>query len=130
MIPRQNITDIQVRMEPSLTWRVDTDLHRIDGSADDLDAVAQMVYITLNVERYEHELYPWGYGVELADLIGRPRDLVIPEIRRRITEALTVDDRVTGVTDFTFTPSREAVAVAFTVNTIFGDIQAEREVSI
>ena len=50
-------------------------------------------------------------------------------IEDRITEALLQDDRILEVTDFTFERRRDVLSVQFTVGTIFGDIQEEREVS-
>ena len=59
----------------------------------------QAVYLILNVERYAFPIYSRDYGSELSDLIGTPRDYAISEIKRRITEALTQDDRITSVDD-------------------------------
>jgi hypothetical protein len=130
MIPNTNIDTIEVRTEPGLTWRIDMDKDVIEGMTDDQIAVMQAIYLILNIERYEYEIYPWGYGVELYDLIGQPKDYAIPEIKRRISEALLVDDRITGVSDFSFTWGRGSVATSFTVNTIYGDIESQREVTI
>lgn len=130
MIPNTNITDIEVRTEPGLTWRIDIDKDVIDGMTDDQIAVTQAIYLMLNIERYRHEIYPWGYGVEFSDLIGQPRDYAIPEIKRRIIEALLIDDRITSVTDFTFSWGRGSIGASFTVNTIYGSIESQREVAI
>ena len=130
MIPKTDIDNIEVRTEPGLTWRIDIDKDVIDGMTDEQIAVTQAIYLMLNIERYRHEIYPWGYGVELSDLIGQPRDYVVPEIKRRITEALLVDDRITGVTDFVFTFNRESIGASFTVSTIYGEIESQKEVAI
>ena len=61
------------------------------------------------------------YGVELADLFGKPLSYALPEVERRITEALLQDDRITAVHDFTFTKGRGGrVTAAFTVESVFG----------
>lgn len=52
------------------------------------------------------------------------------EIKRRITEALTQDDRITGVENWTFETGRNQLRAQFTVRTIFGDVEAEKEVAI
>lgn len=62
--------------------------------------------------------------------IGTPRDYAMSEIKRRITEALTQDDRITGVDDWSFETSGRGVRAKFTVNTIYGDLTAEKEVEI
>ena len=72
----------------------------------------------------------WNYGIETLDLYGQPVAWVCPELERRITEALTCDDRITSVSDFDFDTSKKGVVhCTFTAHTIFGDVQAEREVN-
>ena len=46
------------------------------------------------------------------------------------TEALTQDDRITGVENWTFETGRNQLRAQFTVRTIFGDVEAEKEVAI
>ncbi|MCQ4735949.1 DUF2634 domain-containing protein, partial [Anaerotruncus colihominis] len=67
---------------------------------------------------------------ETGDLIGRPPDYVQSELKRRIREALMWDDRVTAVDGFSFTVSHNQVRCTFTVSTIFGDVKADREVTV
>ena len=56
---------------------------------------------------------------------------VCTELERRITEALTVDSRITEVTDFEYeTGTKKMLHVSFTVHTVYGDIFAEKEVNI
>jgi Protein of unknown function (DUF2634). len=43
---------------------------------------------------------------------------------------LTQDSRITGVDDFSFNANKGKVHVSFTVNTIFGEIEAEKVVTI
>ena len=53
------------------------------------------------------------------------------ELERRIVEALTWDQRILDVTDFTFdSPKRGVLHTTFTAHTIFGDVQAEKTVNI
>ena len=81
-------------------------------------------------ERYRYAVYDWNYGVELEDLYGKNVSYVIPELKRRIEDALLADDRVTAVTDFSFREEKGSVTAAFTVYTIFGEVTAERTVDI
>ena len=54
-----------------------------------------------------------------------------PELERRIIEALTYDERIKSVTDFTFdSPKRGVLHTTFTARTIFGDVEAEKTVNI
>lgn len=67
----------------------------------------------------------------LEEYDGEPVTWVCPELERRISEALAVDERITGVTDFEFDLTVKGVVHAyFTVKTIYGDIKAEKGVKI
>ncbi len=97
---------------------------------DGMEAVKQAVYKVLQTERYKYVIYDWNYGVELEDLFGKAVSFVIPELQRRITEALLTDDRIEAVTDFSFETEKGSVTAAFRVQTIWGDLEAERTVEI
>ncbi len=133
MIPSDNKIlneELTTEIEPSKTYKMDLDSNIINGYCDGLEAVKQAVYKILNTERYQYIIYSWNYGVEFADLFGEPVDFVCPEIERRITEALKQDDRVVSVDSFLFDVSKKhTVKVSFTVKTIFGDLNIEKEVS-
>ena len=72
----ENIDLINFTMEeqPSYTHKLDIDRSRVSGMTDNQDALIQAVYLILNVERYVYPIYSHNYGVELADLIGQPKD--------------------------------------------------------
>lgn len=114
------------------TYRMDIDRERIQGTiTDDLEALRQAIYKVLNTERYQFVIYSWNYGVELADLFGKPIPYVLPEIPRRITEALVQDDRIENVTDFDLSWTKDgAVLAKFIVHSIYGDIPTEKEVRV
>ena len=103
---------------------------QIVGQTDELAAMEQAVYKILNTERYRFVIYSWNYGVELADLFGKPIPWVFSELPRRITEALLQDDRILAVTDFDLTHKRGDVLAKFRVQTTFGDLTVERTVEI
>ena len=84
----------------------------------------------LQVERYEWLIYSWNYGVELRSLIGQPIEYCLPEIKRRITEALLQDDRITTIENFQFQIKQNKVLTQFQVVSIFGTIDTETEVEI
>lgn len=113
---------------PSKTWRLSG--NRLQGTIDGRKAVAQAVDLMLSTERFYYDIFSFDYGVELADLIGKDRSFVRADIQRRIEEALSEDDRITGISDFEISFDREAAIVSFTVNTIFGDIFEERGVEL
>ena len=95
-----------------------------------MQAMRQAVYKIINTERYNYLIYSYNYGIELADLFGQPVSYVCPEIERRICEALMQDRRIIGVSGFEFDLSRKGIVhVKFEVQTIFGELTAEREVN-
>ncbi len=123
--------DYEVEMEPSLTWKLNANNGHIRGTVDQTDAVSQAIYCILNTESYDTLVYSWDFGVELKDLYGEPLGYVLPELERRITEALIQDDRIESVGDFQFDTSRKGVvAVSFSVESSVGKVQGETEVDI
>ena len=102
----------------------------IRGYTDGLEAVKQSIFKIIMTERYQYIMYSWNYGIELVDLFGEPISYVCPELKRRISEALLWDDRIKGVDNFIFDfPQKGVIHISFIVHTIFGDVQAEREVN-
>lgn len=126
-ILEEEITDIEYGNK---TYKLDFKSNRIDGFTDELDAIKQTIYIILSSERFEHNIYSWDYGVELVDLYGKPLPYVISELKRRITEALTQDDRIDTVTDFEFTKNGKRLYTTFTVVTTKGNIPTDLEVEV
>lgn len=121
--------DFEIAQQPGMTYRMQTEEKRVRGYIDGLEAVRQAIYKIIMTERYQYIMYSWNYGIELLDLFGEPVTYVCPELKRRISEALLWDSRMKSVDNFQFTfPQRGVVHVAFTVHTVYGDVQAEREV--
>ena len=132
MIPNINILmdEITEITYPNHTYKIASDLDRISGHTDDLDAIKQAVYLILSTERYTYLIYSWDFGVELANLIGKPMSYVMSELPRRITEALTQDNRIDDVVDFEFERSGKKLHTTFTVVTTAGNIPTELEVEV
>ena len=132
MLPQGlNINAIEIKTQPSLNYKMNLDRETVNGMCDKQEAMKQVIYKILNTERYKYLIYSWNYGIELEDLFGRPAKAVTGELERRITEALIQDDRINSVDSFAFdTSKRHKVAATFTAHTIFGDIEAESEVTI
>ena len=123
-----DLLTLDIQTQPSLTYALDIEHNRIRGEVDNLESLRQAVYLILNTERYAYLIYSWNYGVEFKELIGRPKEYVLSEIKRCITEALLQDDRITAVDGFAFGVGKKTVHVTFTVHTIFGDIESEVEI--
>lgn len=106
------------------------DYDRISGYVDDMEAIRQAIYLILSTERYEYIIYSWDYGVELKDLFGKPMSYIISELPRRITEALTTDNRIEDVTDFEFEHKGKVLHTTFNVVTNIGNVETRLEVDI
>lgn len=132
MIPAINILTEEITTidYPSRTYKIEVENDRINGYIDDLEAVIQSIYLILHTERYKNLIYSWDYGVELDDLFGQPIPYVMSELERRIKEALTMDDRIDDVIDFTFTPKKHKLFVKFTVVSNVASIPIEMEVDV
>lgn len=134
MIPSVNNilnTEMTIETQPSKNHKMHIGKDFINGKCDTIEAMKQVIYKILNTERYQHIIYSWGYGVQTIDLYGEPVTYVCPELERRITEALTCDDRIDSCNNFIFNTSLKGVVkVNFTVHTIFGDVNADKVVNI
>lgn len=132
MIPSVNnllLTEINEEDMPSKNYQMISESVR--GTVDTIEAMKQVVYKILCTERYVYPIYSWNYGIELVDLFGESVTYACPEITRRIEEALLQDERINSVDQFEFdTSKKHEVVCTFSVHTIFGDFQMEKEVSI
>lgn len=123
--------DFEIEEQPSRTYKMFLEQEVINGFTDGLDAVKQTIYMILNTERYQYIIYSWNYGIELIDLFGEPITYICPELERRITEALTQDERILSVDAFSFDVSvKGKVHVTFTAHTVFGEVDSEKVVNI
>ena len=122
--------ELTVERQPAKTYKLNIENNIITGLCDGLESMTQVVYKILNTERYASIIYSWNYGIELLDLLGEPIDYAVSELKRRITEALLQDDRITSVDEFECENDRRSVHMTFTIHTIFGDIQTDKAVEI
>ncbi len=124
-------SELKIVPETSKTYAIKTDNDnnkQIKSYIDEIDAIKQTIYLILNIERYDYIMYSRNYGIELADLFGREKEYVIPELQRRITEALISDDRIEAVDEFSFEIDKNNYTVTFVVTTIFGKFDLTRTV--
>lgn len=122
--------DFEIEEQPSKTYKMNVSEGSVRGYTDELEAMRQAVYKILMTERFRHIMYSGNYGIETVDLYGQEVSYVCPELERRIAEALTRDERIDSVDNFSFDTSEKGVVRAFfTVHTVFGDIDTEREVN-
>lgn len=79
--------------------------------------------------RFTNLAYSDRYGNEMHKLIGRAlqRKVLFAELKRYITEALTVNPYIKELTDFKFDRKGATVFVEFMVITIYGSFKNELE---
>lgn len=122
-------TQITYVRQPGYTHKLNEQV--VAGFVDGKEAYRQAIYKLLNTERYDHVIYSTNYGVELRGLIGMPIYYVVPEIERRVTEAIMADDRTVEVSSFDFdTSKRGVVSCKFHVKSIYGDVEIEKDVEM
>lgn len=114
---------------PSLTWSIDRATGRIVSMIEGRDAVQQAVEIALSIERYRWQIYSPSFGSELHGLVGKDSGYVMSEIQRRVTDALFADTRINSVDNFSFTVAGESLLATFTVNTVYGAMAAQLQVT-
>lgn len=123
---------VTFEQQPSRTWYIDTDTNRIQGEVTGYEAVKQAVNIILNVERFRWQIYSPNSGMQWDGLIGQDPGYVASEMQRRMLDALRMDDRVRGISDFSYTLSNDGdtMTASVTVNTVYGDVQTTVEVNL
>lgn len=123
-----DIQTVEFVEQPSLTWWRDPTTNRISGKADGLKAVKQAVEVIFNVERFQWQIYTPYFGISWNGLLGQNPGYVGAELQRRVKDALSVDSRILGIRDFTFTVTGEVLTAEFTVNTVYGAFAQSLEV--
>ena len=130
VLPTGNLPEVTFQQQPGRTWYIDKTTNRIRGECDDWLAVRQAVEIILNVERFRWQIYRPYSGMQWEGLIGQDPGYVASELQRRITEALTMDDRVRGISKFSYAVEGDKLSASLTVNTVFGEYDTSVEVTI
>ena len=121
---------VEIVRQPSLSWYINKDTNRIEGTVDGLAAVRQAVEIILNAQRFRWQIYQPYSGMDWEGLIGQDAGYVGAELQRRLIDALTVDDRVTGISNYNYTAEGDTLTATFVVNTVFGSFDESAEVML
>lgn len=100
--------NLEIVRQPSYTWGLDLENGCFTGRIEGLDAIRQAIFLRLLL-----------YG-RLQEFLGISPPLIYVNIKNRIIDTLTADDRITGVYGFSFSKSAKALSVRFTVETIEG----------
>ena len=91
--------------------------------ADGYAAVKQAVEILFSVERFRWQIYSPHFGMQWEGLIGQNPGYAAQEIQRRAIDAIKPDQRMTGISQFSYTADGERLTVGFVVNTVYGDVK-------
>ncbi len=130
VLPTGNLPGVTFQQQPDLTWGIDKTTNRVWGIVTGWEAVRQAVEIILNVERFRWQIYRPYSGMQWNGLIGRDPGYVAAELQRRIQNALRMDDRVQGISDFSYTVSGDVLTASLTVNTVYGAVESSVEVNL
>ena len=84
----------------------------------------------LLVERFRWQIYKPFFGMQWEGLLGQNPGYVAAELQRRIREAVAIDDRVTGISGFSYTLSGDTMTAQVTVNTVYGPLNQTVEVTL
>lgn len=133
MIPEQNanLTILEEQIQPSRTYHLDLVRKRVTSMIDGYDAIIQAVRKILYTERYAYVIYSSQYGVELDRLVGQEYDFIVSDIKRTLTEALLMDNRIISLENFEMKKTGlDTMEVNFLVNSIEGEINFSTEVKL
>ena len=134
MIPNNNSTGATVATRrgqyPSKTWVIDRLRGRIVKRCDGFDAILQSVQKILSTDRYAEQIYSTFYGIELADMIGKPASYVRAALPQAVKEALKQDDRIRDVSVENIEVSVDSVSFTVNVSTNLGTVSSGETVTL
>ena len=122
--------DVQIVTYPVQEWILDEKTGQLGQVIQNIDAIAQDVKFALMTERNKYPIMGSNFGVEFESLIGQDPAFVRANIKKRISDALSIDDRIDSVSDFKFSHSEETMTVTFVVNTKLGKLNMTTDVII
>lgn len=118
-----NTSNVVYSSYPNNEWIVSFEDGTNSGNGSNIKTIEQAIHFAVETGRFKYPVMGSNYGITLDDLIGTDYSYIKSEIARRITDALSVDDRITGVTNFKYETLPDAsMGVTCTVQTILGDV--------
>jgi len=132
MIPNNNLNNIEIlanEISVDRTFLINKN-KTVYGFISGKRAFQQWVRSCLSTERYKYEIYSWNFGLEVEDLYGLEPSYVISELKARIVDALTIDERVEDVCDFSFEVFDKRILLKFLVKSIYDDEYFEKDFDI
>lgn len=114
---------------PIQEWVLDEESQLLGDNVMDIKAIAQDVKFALSTERNMYPIMGSNFGVTLEDLIGQDAAYVRAQVKQRIKDALSIDDRIVSISSFKFEqPEPETLTVSFIVNTVLGNVEMTTEI--
>jgi hypothetical protein len=108
---------------PIQEWILDEETAQCGAPALELHAISQDIKFILSTERNMYPIMGSNFGVEFLDLIGKDSQYVQAQVKRRIVDALSIDDRIISVGSFEFKqPETDSLFVSFVVETVIGKV--------
>lgn len=105
-------------------YEIDFDTMQLTGRMiTGIDAVKQWIKLCLDTPRYRYTQYPWNYGTDFDELVGKGYTLgdLKPILKRMVTEALSENKEIKSVSDFVIEKNGDYVSMSFRVETDYGD---------
>ena len=114
---------------PIQEWILNEESRQLGDVEQSVDAIAQDLKFALATERNKYPIMGSNFGVEFLDLIGQDRAYVRAQLKKRISDALSIDDRVNSISSFEFTyPDANSIAISFIVETKLGNVKMSTEI--
>ena len=108
---------------PIQEWILDEDTGFLSEPELNIKAIAQDIKFILTTERNMYPIMGSNFGIELLDLVGKDEQYIRAQIKSRIADALSVDDRIIKISEFTFKKTdSNSLSVSFNVKTVLGDV--------
>ena len=115
---------------PIQEWILNEDSSSLEDPKFDLQAISQDIKFALSTERNKYPIMGPNFGSSFEDLIGMDSQYVCAQIKKRVSDALSIDDRILGVGHFEFKHSHgnDSLTVSFVVETILGKVNLTTDI--
>lgn len=113
-----------IEVSKARDYEIDFEKGKLTGRmVEGIEAVKQWVRIALHVDRYVFRQYSWNFGNEFSTLIGKGynKEYIETEAYRMVVDALSIEESVLGIEDFTCNFDDDNLTVSFTLKTIYGE---------
>lgn len=93
------------------------------------EAIKVWIWFALQTPRYRYYIYTWDYGSEFEDLIGQgyTEEYIEAEAQRMTEDCLLVNENIQSISEFAVNMENDTLTVSFVANTIYGDIEFNKQ---